>query len=519
MTDLERIGQRLVTGFPGTALTPELVQVVKEYKIGNIILFRENIASADQLRTLCADLQTLIRSETGHDAFIMIDQEGGAVTRLPESCINVPGSMALAATGDPETTYLAGKLTGEELRSLGVNFNLAPSVDVNCNPANPIIGVRSYGDTPATVAKYAAGMIRGLQDGGVLCLAKHFPGHGDTSLDSHLTLPCVDKPRDELERMELAPFRAAIADGVPAIMTAHILFPALDDSGVPATMSRRIMTGLLREKLGFGGIIISDCMEMDAIKKFYGTVNGVLAAMKAGVDLVFVSQTPALAAEAMQNARRAAENGELDLAELDVSVQRLLEAKAQCAAMQPKTLGDEAACRARAEEVRAASITAVHLPRGGMPALGDNPLFLGCADYRSTIASNAESSGFTFPEEMRRHADKGTALVTDKDPGDAEIAEVVSQAAAHSCIVLGTYNGHILQGQLRLAKALAATGLPMILVALRNPYDLRNMPDHVAALAGWEYTRPMFDALWPVLNGTARPTGKLPLLTLTKAAE
>ena len=184
MTDLERIGQRLVTGFPGTAITPELVQVV-----GNIILFRENIASADQLRTLCADLQTLIRSETGHDAFIMIDQEGGAVTRLPESCINVPGSMALAATGDPETTYLAGKLTGEELRSLGVNFNLAPSVDVNCNPANPIIGVRSYGDTPATVAKYAAGMIRGLQDGGVLCLAKHFPGHGDTSLDSHLTLP------------------------------------------------------------------------------------------------------------------------------------------------------------------------------------------------------------------------------------------------------------------------------------------------------------------------------------------
>lgn len=187
--------------------------------------------------------------------------------------------------------------------------------------------------------------------------------------------------------------------------------------------------------------------------------------------------------------------------------------------MQPKTLGDEAACRARAEEVRAASITAVHMPQGGMPCPGRQPLVPGCADYRSTIASNGESSGFTFPEEMRRHADKGTALVTDKDPGDAEIAEVVSQAAAHSCIVLGTYNGHILQGQLRLAKALAATGLPMILVALRNPYDLRNMPNHVAALAGWEYTRPLFDALWPVLNGTARPTGKLPLLTLTKAAE
>ncbi len=297
MTDLERIGQRLVTGFPGTALTPELVQVVKEYKIGNIILFRENIASADQLRTLCADLQTLIRSETGHDAFIMIDQEGGAVTRLPESCINVPGSMALAATGDPETTYLAGKLTGEELRSLGVNFNLAPSVDVNCNPANPIIGVRSYGDTPATVAKYAAGMIRGLQDGGVLCLAKHFPGHGDTSLDSHLTLPCVDKPRDELERMELAPFRAAIANGVPAIMTAHILFPALDDSGVPATMSRRIVTDLLRGEMSFTGLVTSDCMEMQAVQKFFGSVNGVLAAMNAGVDLVLLPTPPCFPAK------------------------------------------------------------------------------------------------------------------------------------------------------------------------------------------------------------------------------
>ena len=359
----------------------------------------------------------------------------------------------------------------------------------------------------------------GLLDGGVYCSLKHFPGHGDTAVDSHLGLPCIDRSFDELMQRELKPFIAGIEAGAPAVMTTHILFPQIEPEHIPATMSRRIMTGLLREKLGFGGIIISDCMEMDAIKKFYGTVNGVLAAMKAGVDLVFVSQTPALAAEAMQNARCAAENGELDLAELDVSVQRLLEAKAQCAAMQPKMLGDEAACRARAEEVRAASITAVHLPRGGMPALGDNPLFLGCADYRSTIASNGESSGFTFPEEMRRHADKGTALVTDKDPGNAEIAEVVSQAAAHSCIVLGTYNGHILQGQLRLAKALAATGLPMILVALRNPYDLRNMPNHVAALAGWEYTRPLFDALWPVLNGTARPTGKLPLLTLTKAAK
>ena len=276
MTNQILIGQRLVAGFPGTAITPELVQVIRQYKIGNIILFRENISDAAQLRTLCADLTELIRRETGYDPFIMVDQEGGVVTRLSEDCVNVPGAMALASTGDPGNTYLAGKLTGAELRSLGINFDLAPSVDVNCNPANPIIGVRSYGDTPSTVVKYATGMIRGLQDGGVLCLAKHFPGHGDTSMDSHLTLPCVDKPRTELKKMELAPFRAVIADGVPAIMTAHILFPTLDDSGVPATMSRRIVTDLLRGEMGFTGLVTSDCMEMQAVQKFFGTVNGVL---------------------------------------------------------------------------------------------------------------------------------------------------------------------------------------------------------------------------------------------------
>ena len=316
MTNQVLIGQRLVAGFPGTAITPELVQVIRQYKIGNIILFRENISDAAQLRTLCADLTELIRRETGYDPFIMVDQEGGVVTRLSEDCVNVPGAMALASTGDPGNTYLAGKLTGAELRRLGINFDLAPSVDVNCNPANPIIGVRSYGDTPSTVVKYATGMIRGLQDGGVLCLAKHFPGHGDTSMDSHLTLPCVDKPRTELEKMELAPFRAVIDDGVPAIMTAHILFPTLDDSGVPATMSRRIVTDLLRGEMGFTGLVTSDCMEMQAVQKFFGTVNGVLAAMNAGVDLVLISHTTRLSGEAAAAAAEALADGRLDRAEL-----------------------------------------------------------------------------------------------------------------------------------------------------------------------------------------------------------
>ena len=486
MTDLERIGQRLVTGFPGTVLTPELVQVVKEYKIGNIILFRENIASADQLRTLCADLQTLIRSETGHDAFIMIDQEGGAVTRLPESCINVPGSMALAATGDPETTYLAGKLTGEELRSLGVNFNLAPSVDVNCNPANPIIGVRSYGDTPATVAKYAAGMIRGLQDGGVLCLAKHFPGHGDTSLDSHLTLPCVDKPRDELERMELAPFRAAIADGVPAIMTAHILFPALDDSGVPATMSRRIVTGLLRGEMSFTGLVTSDCMEMQAVQKFFGSVNGVLAAMNAGVDLVLLSHTTLLSGEAAVPA-----------AAFDAD---------QAAALNDKLLR--------------ATITEVHVPKAGRPNVGGHPLCLGCQVYRTGLVGNVvDDVQQSFPVMMAK-ALGGDGFTTPIDPSEDEIYEWVRRAESYTSIVIGTYNGHLHPQQLEMVKALAQnSGKPVTVVALRNPYDLFPLPETIYTLAAYEYTARSTAAVADVLLGRHAATGRLPIATPEQEAQ
>ena len=506
MTDLERIGQRLVTGFPGTALTPELVQVVKEYKIGNIILFRENIASADQLRTLCADLQTLIRSETGHDAFIMIDQEGGAVTRLPESCINVPGSMALAATGDPETTYLAGKLTGEELRSLGVNFNLAPSVDVNCNPANPIIGVRSYGDTPATVAKYAAGMIRGLQDGGVLCLAKHFPGHGDTAVDSHLGLPRVDKMEEALEQLELIPFRRAIEAGVPAIMMSHVLFPNIEPEQVPCTMSRRMVTGLLKQKLGFRGLILTDCMEMGAIRDYYGTPEGVVASIKAGVDLAEISSAFDLELAAAKAVNEAAERGEFDVEEIRASVEKILCYKKMLAAQAEPGLCNQPEDRRAAESMARQAISQI----SGTPFRADeNTFFCGCADYRASGAANADGSAVTFPEYMA-NAFGAEGFVTEKDPDAEEIRAALRQAENCEKIILGTCNGHLFRGQLALAGALAATGKPMAVAALRNPYDLSQIPETVWKLAAYDYAVPAFRALEDIFRG-GKATGVCPV--------
>jgi beta-N-acetylhexosaminidase len=515
-----KIGQRLVAGFPGTEPGENFLELVRRYKVGNVILFRENIVDEEQLTALCAKLRSIIEAETGLPPFITIDQEGGVVTRLPDEATNIPGAMALAATGNSENARRMGFLTGLRLRKCGVNFNLAPDMDVNCNPDNPVIGVRSYGDDPAQVSEFGSAMLRGLADGGVYACLKHFPGHGDTAVDSHLGLPCIDKSMEQLEQMELVPFRAGILAGVPAVMSSHILFPQIEPKHIPATMSRTIMTGLLREKLGFTGLSVSDCMEMQAIQSYYGTANGVLAAMGAGVDLIFITHTPALAAESAEKAAAAFRDGMLDMADMDASIERILTHKQRCEAMKPvQEVPDEQMFRDEVRAVREKTITAVNMPEGGMPALGSDPLFLGCRDYRSTLVSNNMGSGFTFAEEMRKRAGIGAALVTPKDPSAGEIAEIVEQASHHSAIVLGTYNGHILKGQLRLADALAHTGLPMIAVALRNPYDLAGLPAHVAALAGWEYSRPLFDALWPVIAGDRQPTGKLPLKSLKNTGD
>ena len=214
MTDLERIGQRLVTGFPGTAITPELVQVVKEYKIGNIILFRRNIQDGPQLKKLCATLRKVVEEETGVTPFITIDQEGGVVTRLPESEVNIPGAMAVAATGNPRNAYDMGLLTAQELRSCGVDFNLAPVMDINCNPDNPVIGVRSYGDTPERVAEYGSQMVRGLLDGGV---ADSIPIRFFESIGYKRNLIILTQPKSFVKKKNPL---------LPAIRARYLRYPA-----------------------------------------------------------------------------------------------------------------------------------------------------------------------------------------------------------------------------------------------------------------------------------------------------
>ncbi len=505
MDQLTMIGQRLAFGFSGTSLPEDFRNIVRENKIGNVILFRNNITDAGQLRELCKEIQALILDVTGQPAFICIDQEGGMVTRLSPDLVNVPGNMAAAASGDPETAYRLACITARQLQGTGPNFNLAPALDVNSNAANPVIGVRSYGDDPYRAAEFGAASVRGYAKCGLLCCGKHFPGHGDTAVDSHLGLPVIDKSLEDLWQNELIPFKAVIEAGIPAIMSSHILFPQIEPKRIPATMSRRIMYDLLRGEMGFKGLILSDAMEMAAIRKHYGTAFGIAEAMKAGVDLIFLCSDPDLQRESIRFIRSAAEKGEISMEEMSASCERIIAAKAKYAFTQPEPglagLPDDF------DTARETAYAAAVLYSGKHHALRKDTFFCGPRDYRMTNAANDESHDFTrFMED--RFGMPGRACSVD--PSDDEIRMIIDEAKKHAAIVLGTCNAHLYRGQLALAAALAETGNPMTVIALRNPYDLPELPDCEAKAAVFDYNANGLAAAAEFLvNGTA--PGQMPV--------
>ncbi len=499
LTTKQLLGQKLIFGFHGTELSEEFISLIKEYKIGNVILFLRNVESAGQLRRLCAQVQELILAETGYPAFIVIDQEGGMVTRLPQEAVNVPCAMSLAATADPENARKASEITIRQLKGLGVNFNMAPVLDVNNNPQNPVIGIRSFGDDPEQVAAFGVAAMEPYLGSGILCCGKHFPGHGDTAVDSHLGLPRVEKTEEELEKLELIPFRRCVEAGIPAIMISHVMFPNIEKEQVPCTMSRKIITGLLKEKIGFEGLILTDCMEMGAIQEFYGTPEGTVAAIQAGVDLAEISSTIGLEWAAAKAVNEAAQRGELDMEEIKASVEKILRYKK---ALVRETDSGLSGWEADRDTVRSLTRQAITCCEGSPRQETVRTFFCGCADYRASGAGNEDSSAGTFVEYMKA-AFGAPGQVTSKDPDSREIAAVVAAAQAQDSIVLSTCNGHLFRGQIALAEALAKTGKPLTVVALRNPYDIPLLPDCRCKLAAYDYTTASFQALEEVFRGGA----------------
>ena len=300
---------------PGPELDAETAAHLRRHGIRAVCLFGKNIQDAAQLARLCSDLREVM----GESALIAIDHEGGAILR-PTFWPHAPSAMCLGAADDPALTEEVNAALARQLRSVGINWNFAPVLDVNVNPANPVIGERAYGADPALVARHGAAALSGHTRERVAGCVKHFPGHGDTHLDSHLALPRVDRSREELEAVEFAPFRACLPLA-PAVMTAHIVYRALDPD-LPATLSRRVLTELLREEWGYSGVTVTDSMGMQAIDANYGRGEAAVLALKAGADLVMALGRREVQEETLA-AMRSALAGELDRREVDASLKRL----------------------------------------------------------------------------------------------------------------------------------------------------------------------------------------------------
>jgi beta-N-acetylhexosaminidase len=301
--------------------TPE--KIVERYRPGGVILFpwAGNISGVAQLVGLINGVQ---EASPGIPLLIGTDQENGLVSRLGRLVTKLPGAKTIGDTGDPGEARAAARVTGEEMRALGFNLDFAPVADVNVNPKNPIIGPRAYGSDPGKVAKMVGAAIDGFHDAGVASTAKHFPGHGDTSVDSHTGLPVIQHSPSQWEKVDAPPFRAAIAHGVDAIMSAHLEMPKLDGSGDPATLSKPILTGLLREKLGFDGVVVTDSLQMQGVREKYGDGEVAVRAILAGADILLMPPDFAKAYEAVL---AAAESGRIPAERLDQSVRRILRLK------------------------------------------------------------------------------------------------------------------------------------------------------------------------------------------------
>jgi beta-N-acetylhexosaminidase len=312
-----------MVGFEGLEPSADVKRLIEDLGVGSVILFARNVDRPDQVAELVKELQSIARA-AGHELplLVAVDQEGGRVQRLRGPWTVWPPLRVLGHTGSEDLARRMGSAMAIELRACGISCNFAPVVDVDTNPQNPVIGDRSFGADPDLVARLGAAMIQGLQQEGVAASAKHFPGHGDTDLDSHFDLPAVSHSRSRLDDVELRPFRKAIEVGVATVMTAHVVVRELDPE-LPATLSPRVIDGLLRRELRYEGVIVSDDLEMQAVSKTWGSAGAAVLAARAGCDVLPLCARPEAQVEAVEGLVRATESGAISWAAMDDACGRI----------------------------------------------------------------------------------------------------------------------------------------------------------------------------------------------------
>jgi beta-N-acetylhexosaminidase len=530
MTTQEKVGQLFFQNVYGSdATTPDArniplygvaspAEVVQKYHLGGVIYFAwtDSVKDPPQITGLSNGLQKAAIESGAHvPLMIATDQEQGVVTRIGPPATQFPGSMALGAGRSVADARTAAAITGQELKAMGINTDFAPDADVNVNALNPVIGTRSFSSDPTLVSSMVAAQVKGYQkDAGINATPKHFPGHGDTATDSHTGIPIITHSKAQWEQIDAPPFKAAIKAGTNMIMSGHLVVPALDPSGDPATLSQPILTGVLRGELGYKGVIITDSLGMQGVRDKYGDAEVAVRAVLAGVDNLLM--TPAMDA-AYGAVLAAVDTGRISQKRLNESVARILLLKLkQGILFHPYTDASRLdsvvgtpAHLAKADAITDRTTTVIKNDDATLPMAASGTKIL--------VTGYGVATTTTMADALTRRGATVTRTAPGAAPTDAAIADAVAKSAGQDAVVVTTMKAwdtlvtDKLGGQQKLVAALLATGTPVVVVAVRDPYDIAYLPGVKTYLATYSYSPVAIESAVRVILGEVKPSGKLPV--------
>jgi beta-N-acetylhexosaminidase len=507
----DRVGQMFLAGFDGYSLPDHIREWLSEGRIGGVILFARNVEAPAQLAALTAEVHNAAK----YPALIGIDQEGGVVARLRQGFSESPGAMALSAARHAEPlTRLVSRMMADEMHALGINWTYAPVLDIAYNRENPTVSVRSFGAEKERVGQLAAAAVEGFQAGGVAACAKHFPGLGDTAIDTHLALAMLNTSVDNLLANDLRPYRKAIEAGLSTVMTTHTVFTVLDPD-LPATLSPLVIRRLLREELGFDGVVTSDCMEMKAISDHHSAGETAVLAALAGLDLILISHTRERQAAGYDALLDAARSGRVPESMIAEANRRVAALKDRFRITAPPALEviRSPAHTALEQEAARAGIVLVQNERRTVPLPVADGAHIGMVEfttYRSSQAENPDALTH-FHRAFKQRVPDLDAVTLSPELDAAEIEQARTIAAESDVVVIATRSAHLNPDQAALARELIEGGARVVLACLRNPYDAEVLPGADSTLLTFGDAAPSLVAVVDALAGAFVPQGQMPV--------
>jgi len=494
----EKLGQMMMVGFAGRELDEATTAMLERFHVGGVCLFKRNVSSSPQVAALNEALYRLFEGKV--PPFIAVDQEGGNVIRVEDTPMLLPSAMALGATGSEELAFQVGKVMGEDLRLLGFNMNLAPVVELGLNLRNNVMGTRAFGSHPQMVSKLGKAFVRGQQSVQMVTVAKHFPGHGHSAIDSHKDLPMLEETQEQMQ-LQWEPFRAVIGQGLDAVMTAHVSLPKISGDLVPATLSPALLDGILRGQLNFEGVVLTDELEMEAIARQYSAGEAAVRAIEAGADMVLIPWQAQKKEEVFLALQEAAKQGRLSEERINASVRRLLLLKLKRGLFEPlpplaerqKHFGKNKALEAH---IAQAAITLLR---------NDNQLLPLKPQLRLVVF--AQDKALTEPLSQKRQADVFSLSPFLKPANPAAANKALERAAQADVVVVGLSH----MRQLPALHRIAAVSKKLVVVVLGNPLLLEALPQVDALLITYSYLSASQKAAARALLGEADTPGKLPV--------